>query len=179
MRATAKGEGTMRRAEAEAVINDLPSEAYDFDERGATSLVNKNTDPGKLDAMATMLNNDPRQLLRRVFRPNPALLRAVNAAAATLLAVIKTAPRTIEELLKNARARLNRVDPRAVRDEVDRGALLVDTRCAEARQTSGVIPGSVHVPLSVLYWRLDPTSGFDDRALSDHARRIILVCAEG
>jgi hypothetical protein len=89
MRATAKGEGTMRRAEADAVINDLPSEAYDFDERGATSLINENTDPGKLEAMAMMLNNDPRQLLRQVFRPSQALLRAVNATAATLLAVIK------------------------------------------------------------------------------------------
>ena len=35
------------------------------------------------------------------------------------------------------------------------------------------------VPLSVLYWRLDPTSGHDDKALSDRDRRIILVCADG
>jgi rhodanese-related sulfurtransferase len=57
--------------------------------------------------------------------------------------------------------------------------VIVDTRCAEARQVSGVIPGSVHVPLSVLYWRLDPTSGHDDTRLSDRSRQVIVVCADG
>jgi rhodanese-related sulfurtransferase len=42
-----------------------------------------------------------------------------------------------------------------------------------------VIPGSVHIPLSVLYWRLDPTSGHDDPSLSDPTRQVILVCADG
>jgi rhodanese-related sulfurtransferase len=31
----------------------------------------------------------------------------------------------------------------------------------------------------VLYWRLDPTSGHDDKGLSDRDRRVILVCADG
>jgi rhodanese-related sulfurtransferase len=86
---------------------------------------------------------------------------------------------TIDDLLQSARARLDRVDPGAAQVEAESGALIIDTRCAEARQKSGVIPGSVHVPLSVLYWRLDPTSGHDDRTLSDRDRRIILVCADG
>ena len=59
------------------------------------------------------------------------------------------------------------------------GALLVDTRCAEARREKGVIPGSIHVPLSVLYWRLDPASGHEDARLTDPGRRVILVCAHG
>ena len=89
------------------------------------------------------------------------------------------ASRTIEDLLATARARLDRVDPAAVREDVDAGALVIDTRCNEARQETGAIPGSIHVPLSVLYWRLDPTSGHDDKLLSDRERRIILVCADG
>jgi rhodanese-related sulfurtransferase len=88
-------------------------------------------------------------------------------------------PKTIDELLEAARARLDRLDAVAARAAAEAGALIVDTRCAEARHASGVIPGSVHVPLSVLYWRLDPTSGHDDKALSDRDRRIILVCADG
>jgi rhodanese-related sulfurtransferase len=56
---------------------------------------------------------------------------------------------------------------------------MIDTRCAEARQAGGVIPGSVHVPLSVLYWRLDASSGYHDPKLSDRGRQIILVCADG
>jgi rhodanese-related sulfurtransferase len=85
---------------------------------------------------------------------------------------------TVDDLLKAARARLDRVDPAAAYAESEAGALIVDTRCAEARYAAGVIPGSVHVPLSVLYWRLDPTSG-DATALSDRDHRIILVCADG
>lgn len=42
-----------------------------------------------------------------------------------------------------------------------------------------MIPGSVHVPLSALFWRLDPASGHDDPALSDLTRPVILLCAEG
>jgi len=86
---------------------------------------------------------------------------------------------TIDELLNTARQRLDRLSPGAALAETQQGALIVDTRCSEARQKRGIIPGSVHVPLSVLYWRLDPTSGHDDKALSDRDRRIILVCADG
>jgi rhodanese-related sulfurtransferase len=86
---------------------------------------------------------------------------------------------TIDELVAAARSRIDRLSPMDARAEVEAGALMVDTRCGEARAAKGLIPGSVHVPLSVLYWRLDPTSGHDDKALSDRERRIILVCADG
>ncbi|HZM73551.1 MAG TPA: rhodanese-like domain-containing protein [Candidatus Polarisedimenticolia bacterium] len=86
---------------------------------------------------------------------------------------------TIGALLEAARARIDRLDPPAALQAAATGALIVDTRCADARRTSGVIPGSVHVPLSVLYWRLDPTSGHDDKRLSDRTRQVILVCADG
>jgi rhodanese-related sulfurtransferase len=87
--------------------------------------------------------------------------------------------KTIGDLLAAARSGLDRVDPGSAPAEVLAGALLIDTRCAEVRQRTGVIPGSVHVPLSVLYWRLDPTSDHHDPALSDVGRRLILVCADG
>ncbi len=86
---------------------------------------------------------------------------------------------TIDELLEQARARLDRLEPTAALAEARAGALLVDTRCAELRWEHGVIPGSVHVPLSVLFWRLDPSSGHDDPRLSDPSRRIVLICAHG
>jgi rhodanese-related sulfurtransferase len=89
------------------------------------------------------------------------------------------ASQTINDLLAAARARLDRLDPGAARAEADSGAIVIDTRCAEARRKTGVIPGSVHVPLSVLFWRLDTSSGHDDKGLSDRERRVILVCADG
>jgi rhodanese-related sulfurtransferase len=87
--------------------------------------------------------------------------------------------RTIDGLLEDARARLERVSPERALGESHEGAILIDTRCAEARRDHGVIAGSIHVPLSVLYWRLDATSGHSDPRVADRSRRMILFCADG
>jgi rhodanese-related sulfurtransferase len=87
--------------------------------------------------------------------------------------------RTVDELLAAARERIERLEPLAARRAAEDGALLVDTRCADDRRAEGTIPGSVHVPLSVLPWRLDPTSGYDDPTLSDPSRHVVLICAHG
>ncbi len=79
---------------------------------------------------------------------------------------------TIDNVLAAARDRIKRLEPEAAHRAMADGALLIDTRCAEDRRKTGVIPGSVHVPLSVLFWRLDPSSGYDDPALSDLARPV-------
>jgi rhodanese-related sulfurtransferase len=89
------------------------------------------------------------------------------------------ARRTVHDLLDDARSTLDRLEPAAAAAEVATGAVLVDTRCADLRRDDGVIPGAVHVPLSVLYWRLDPASGSEDPALADPERRVILICAHG
>ena len=86
---------------------------------------------------------------------------------------------TVSDLLERARKRLDRLEPAEALRAMGDGALLIDTRCAEARDRLGVIPGSVHVPLSVLYWRADPSSGHDDPRLSRGCHRLILLCADG
>jgi rhodanese-related sulfurtransferase len=90
-----------------------------------------------------------------------------------------TERRTINEFLEASRSRIDRLDPRATLAAAKAGALVIDTRCAEQRRQSGTIPGSVHVPLSVLFWRLDPASGSADQRLADLERQVILVCAHG
>jgi rhodanese-related sulfurtransferase len=87
--------------------------------------------------------------------------------------------RSVNDLLVAARERIERLDPEAARAALGGGAILVDTRCADQRRETGVIPGSIHVPLSVLYWRLDPASGFEDPRLADPDRQVILICAHG
>ena len=87
--------------------------------------------------------------------------------------------RTVADLLDEARSRLERLEPRAANEAQVAGALVVDTRCAELRRATGVIPGSRHVPLSVLFWRVDPSSGYSDPELVDFDRQVILVCADG
>jgi rhodanese-related sulfurtransferase len=70
-------------------------------------------------------------------------------------------------LLAEARSRIRRYTPEEAR--ADPELLLVDTRSADERERDGVIPGSRHVPLSVLPWRTDDFAG----------RRVCLVCAHG
>jgi rhodanese-related sulfurtransferase len=86
---------------------------------------------------------------------------------------------TIDGLVAAARGRIDRHTPEAAYRAMTDGALLVDTRCGDDRRATGMIPGSVHVPLSVLFWRLDPSSGYDDPALSNLSRPVVLVCAHG
>ena len=87
--------------------------------------------------------------------------------------------RSINNLLESARSRIARHGPEAALEAMRDGALIIDTRCVEQRRETGVIPGSVHVPLSVLFWRLDASSGHADARLVDPGREIILVCAHG
>ena len=86
---------------------------------------------------------------------------------------------TVDGLLAEARASLARLEPIAALQAQRDGALLIDLRCGNDRAASGAIPGSVHVPLSVLPWRLDPTSPHSDPALTDPHRRVVLLCADG
>lgn len=87
--------------------------------------------------------------------------------------------RTVNDLLAASRSKIDRLEPHAVLAATREGAIVIDTRCAEQRRDTGIIPGSVHVPLSVLYWRLDPASGSEDPSLADPGRQVILVCAHG
>jgi rhodanese-related sulfurtransferase len=78
-------------------------------------------------------------------------------------------------MLAAARSRIVRYTPReaAAADDI----LLVDLRSADERERDGVIPGSVHVPRSVLEWRADQTSEWREPSLA--GPRLVLVCAEG
>jgi len=62
---------------------------------------------------------------------------------------------------------------------MQKGATLVDTRDADHLSRDGRIPGSVHIPLSVLEWRVDPTSGHQSAALAGREDRLVLICHEG
>ncbi len=79
----------------------------------------------------------------------------------------------VEEMLVKARARITRYAP----GELDDGVLLVDLRSNDERARDGIIPGSVHVPRSVLEWRCDQSSDNPNPVLE--GRRLVLVCAHG
>ena len=87
--------------------------------------------------------------------------------------------RGIRQVLAEAQARLHRLTPSEAAAAMRQGATLVDTRDTDLRSRDGHIPGSVHIPLSVLEWRVDPTSGHQSAALAEREDRLILICHEG
>ena len=83
-----------------------------------------------------------------------------------------------EDFLDEARAELDRVDPRRAAQLQAAGGLIVDIRPVRNRAEEGEIPGSVPVERIVLEWRLDPNGahripGFDAQT------PVIVVCNEG
>jgi rhodanese-related sulfurtransferase len=86
---------------------------------------------------------------------------------------------TVDELLANARARLDRVTPLEAYTAVAAGAALVDIRSDMDRSTGGLIAEARHIPRNALEWRLDPTSAHRDPDLAVLGSRVILICQEG
>jgi rhodanese-related sulfurtransferase len=78
-------------------------------------------------------------------------------------------------MLAEARSKIMRYTPEQAAADPD--LLLVDLRSDDERERTGVIPGSKHVPYSVIQWRADPTSEWRDDELV--GRRLCLVCMEG
>jgi rhodanese-related sulfurtransferase len=87
--------------------------------------------------------------------------------------------RTVDDLLADARARIRRYEPAEALAAQRAGALLVDTRSVDERRRDGIVPGSLHVPRSVLEWRLDPASRWHNPHASDLDREVVLLCAHG
>ena len=85
----------------------------------------------------------------------------------------------IDALLAAARRRLDRVQPVDLESEMRLGALVVDIRPQEQRDRDGQLPGAVVLDRNVLEWRLDPTSPHRISEMTDHDRRVVIVCNEG
>jgi len=92
-----------------------------------------------------------------------------------------TSRKSIDELVREARSRLDRLTPEEAIAAQRTGALLIDTRSHHERSRFGVIPGSLHIPLSVLEWRLDPDADPDyhNPRIVGLEQRLVLVCGHG
>ena len=90
------------------------------------------------------------------------------------------AAKRVEELLQDARARLQRITPEQAHVEHrDHGALIVDTRTFEQRRAQGLIPGALVIDRTVFEWRLDPAGEHHVAGVTDHDVRIIVICRQG
>jgi MFS family permease len=87
--------------------------------------------------------------------------------------------RTAAELLAEAQRRIApRLEPAEAFAAFEDGAALVDLRSQDERRREGIVPGSIHIPRSVLEWRLDPDSGYANPHVG-REQRIIVFCAHG
>ncbi|MBV9410969.1 MAG: rhodanese-like domain-containing protein [Acidimicrobiia bacterium] len=93
--------------------------------------------------------------------------------------VTAVAERTIDDVLAEARRRLDRVQPQDLAALMAAGALVVDTRSEAQRRRDGDLPGAVVIERNVLEWRLDPASDHRLDGVGDYERTIVVVCNEG
>jgi MFS family permease len=87
--------------------------------------------------------------------------------------------RAAAELLAQAQRRIApRLEPTDAFEAAREGAVLVDLRSTDERKRDGIVPGSIHIPRSVLEWRVDPDSGYSNPHVRLE-RRVIVFCAHG
>lgn len=87
--------------------------------------------------------------------------------------------RTLVQLLEVATARITRLEPAEALAALEDGALLIDIRSDSDRERDGIVPGSLHIPRTVLEWRIDPDSRWRNAHVGGLEERIVLLCRHG
>jgi rhodanese-related sulfurtransferase len=89
-----------------------------------------------------------------------------------------TRRRSIDQVLAEARARLDRLTPDQAERAVAAGAVLIDIRPAAQREAEGSWPGALIIERNVLEWRFDPAS--EARLpIASYDLPVIITCQEG
>jgi rhodanese-related sulfurtransferase len=87
--------------------------------------------------------------------------------------------RTLNELVEHLGGRIERLEPAAAHAEQQAGAVLVDIRSDWSREREGVVPGALHLPRTVLEWRLDPASEWRSPHAPGIEERVVVLCDHG
>jgi rhodanese-related sulfurtransferase len=88
------------------------------------------------------------------------------------------ARRTLDDLLADAEARIERLSPAEAASALEQGATLIDIRSDGDRERDGVVPGSLHIPRTVLEWRLEPGGRWRNPHVPE-AAAVVLLCDHG
>ena len=86
---------------------------------------------------------------------------------------------SLAQLLEAARARITRLEPHEAFAAAGEGACLIDIRSDFDRERDGIVPGSLHIPRTVLEWRVDPSSPWRSDHLDPTAQTVIVLCEHG
>ena len=88
-------------------------------------------------------------------------------------------PRSADELLNDARARIERVTPEQLGGVLDEGGLLVDIRPEAQRAAEGALPGALVVERNVLEWRFDLSGPNHLEQVTGYDQPVVVFCSEG
>ena len=88
-------------------------------------------------------------------------------------------PRGLQRLVETAERQIARFSPAQALRRSASGAVVIDIRSQDARRRLGVIPGSLHIPRTVLEWRVARESPWRNPHLGDLDPQLILVCDHG
>lgn len=86
---------------------------------------------------------------------------------------------SLKRLVDEAAEQITRFAAPEAHSAAAAGGLIVDIRSQDARDRHGVIPGSVHIPLTVLEWRIALESPWRNPHLGGLDQRLILICDHG
>ena len=86
---------------------------------------------------------------------------------------------SVDDLIREARARLSRLEPEQALAATHRGGLIVDIRSEAQRAEQGLVPGAHFVARNVLEWRADPDCEHHDPELFALEGPLVLMCAQG
>ena len=85
---------------------------------------------------------------------------------------------TVKDMLAEANAAVEKIDPARAQTMIDEGALVLDVRDGTELADTGRIPGSVHVSRGMLEFRADEATPYHNPEFRKD-RPILLYCASG
>jgi len=88
-------------------------------------------------------------------------------------------PRSADELMGDARARIDRLTTEQLDGVLDEGGLLIDIRPEAQRAAEGALPGALVVERNVLEWRFDLSGPHHLEQVTGYDQPVVVFCSEG
>jgi rhodanese-related sulfurtransferase len=86
---------------------------------------------------------------------------------------------SLDRLVEDAAQRITRFTRPEALSAAATDGVIIDIRSQDARELHGVVPGSLHIPRTVLEWRVAVDSPWRNPYIGGLDQRLILICDHG
>lgn len=86
---------------------------------------------------------------------------------------------SLARLIDDASRRISRFDPADAFSAAAAGAVIIDIRSQATRRVAGVVAGSLHIPRTVLEWRVALDSPWRSPHVGGADQQLIVMCDHG